>query len=74
MGAIAQAKVLLRDRFVRVNPTTHPERFSIDNSRQISELKALGITEARHREDEISHRFLDLPADPFMPCHQLASL
>lgn len=70
-GAIAQAKVLLRERFVRVNATTHPGRFSLDNASQISELKALGITEARHRENEIRQRFLDIPADPFIPIYSL---
>ena len=70
-GALAQAKVLLHDRFVRVNATTHPGRFSLDNSSQISELKALGITEARHRENDISRRFLDVSTDPFIPVYSL---
>jgi uncharacterized protein len=70
-GALAQAKVLLRERFVRVNATTHPGRFSLDDASQISELKALGITEARHRENEISRRFLDMPSEPFTPVYSL---
>jgi uncharacterized protein len=70
-GALAQARVLLRERFVRVNATTHPGRFSMDNASQISELKALGITEARHRENEISQRFLDMPSEPFTPVYSL---
>ncbi len=70
-GAIAQAKVLLRDRFVRINAITHPGRFAMDNAKQIMELKALGITEARHRENEISQGFLDIPADPFTPVYSL---
>jgi patatin-like phospholipase/acyl hydrolase len=68
-GAVAQAKLLLRDRFVRVNATTHPGRFSLDNAAQIAELKALGITEARHRENQISQRFLDVLAEPFVPAY-----
>lgn len=70
-GALAQAKVMLRDRFLRVNVTTHPGRFNLENASQISELKALGITEARHRENEISQRFFDVPAEPFTPFHSV---
>ena len=39
----------------------------MDDARQIADLKALGIAEARQSEDEISQRFLDVPAEPFVP-------
>lgn len=70
-GALAQARVLLRDRFMRVNATTHPGRFSLDDAKQISELKGLGVTEARHMENAINQRFLDVPAESFIPEYAL---
>ena len=70
-GSLAQAKVLLRNRFVRANATTHPNRFKMDDASQISELKGLGVTEARHRENEISQRFLDTQAEPFVPSYRV---
>jgi patatin-like phospholipase/acyl hydrolase len=72
-GALAQAKVLTGRKALRINTVTRPKRFQMDDSRQIADLKALGIAEARQHEDEISQRFLDVPVDPFTPFHQVAS-
>ena len=55
-GGLAPDKVLLRKRPVRVDAMTHPNRFTMDDPLQIPELKALGITEARHRENEINEQ------------------
>ena len=68
-GALAQARILLRDRFVRVNATTRPGRFALDDASGITELKGLGVAEARHMEDRISRQFFDVPAEPFEPVY-----
>ena len=68
-GAIAQARILLRDRFLRVNTTTRPGRFTLDDSSRINELKGLGISEARSMENQITERFLDVKAEPFEPIY-----
>ena len=68
-GAVAMARVLLRDRFVRINATTRPGRFTLDDASRIAELKGLGVAEARHMEDRVSRRFLDAQADPFEPIY-----
>jgi hypothetical protein len=69
-GALAQAKVITGRRALRVDVTTTSGRFSMDDARQIEELSALGVSTARHFEDEINRRFLDTPADPFVPCYR----
>lgn len=66
-GALAQAKVLTGRKALRIDAVTRPKRFLMDDSRQIADLKALGIAEARQSEYEISLRFLDVPAEPFIP-------
>ncbi len=68
-GALAQARILLRDRLIRVNATTRPGRFTLDDASRIVELKGLGVTEARHMESRISDRFLDTPAARFEPIY-----
>ena len=71
-GALAQAKVLSGRKALRINVTTQSGRFAMDNARHIAELRALGIREARHCEHEVSQRFLDTPAEPFVPYHCLS--
>ena len=70
-GSLAQAKVITGRKAMRIDVVTRPARFEMDDSRQISDLKALGITTARHHEDEINRRFLDVPAQAFTPCYSL---
>lgn len=70
-AALAQAKVLTGRKVLRINVTTKPRRFLLDDALQIDELKALGIGEARHFEDEVNRRFFDVPAEPFSACHSL---
>ncbi len=68
-GALAQARILLRDRFVRVDATTRPGRFTLDDATRITELKGLGVAEARGVEDRISEQFLDVKVEPFVPVY-----
>jgi uncharacterized protein len=69
-SALAQAKVLTGGKILRIDVPAQPGRFSMDDSRCIDQLVALGKTEARHREHEISNKFLDAPADSFTPYYQ----
>ena len=68
-ASIAQAKVMLQGRFVRVNETARPERFKMDDASLIPDLRALGATTARHQANEIERVFLHEPAEPFVPFH-----
>jgi patatin-like phospholipase/acyl hydrolase len=70
-AALAQAKVITGRKVLRIDVITRPGRFSMDDARQIEELKALGIGEARQHEDEIHRRFFDTPVEPFVPCRYL---
>ena len=70
-GSLAQAKVITGRKAMRIDEITRPGRFAMDDSRQISDLKALGIAAARQNEDEINRRFLDAAAQPFAPCYPL---
>ena len=68
-GALAQAKVLMGRRPYRVDEAAEPGRFALDDANQIGDLKALGISAARHREEDVSARFLDAPAPAFTPIY-----
>lgn len=66
-ASIAQGKLMIGDRFLRIDEITSPGRFTLDNSNEINELKGLGINKARIHENEISMRFFNDYADPFKP-------
>jgi patatin-like phospholipase/acyl hydrolase len=68
-GAVGQAKIITGKRLLRVNHLTTQGRFSMDNSKPVMSLKALGEQSAREYEAEINRRFLFAPAAPFVPCH-----
>ena len=70
-GALGQARLITGNRLLRVNSVTTPGRFSLDNSRVVMSLKAMGEQSARTSEQEISKRFLHSPAAPFVPCNPL---
>jgi hypothetical protein len=70
-GALGLAEALTKRQVRRIDVTTRPGRFSLDNSREISELKALGENSARQAAEEINQRFMSSPADIFEPCHCL---
>jgi hypothetical protein len=66
-AALGQARLMTRDRLLRIDEVAAPGRFSIDNAGEIADLKALGQQAARQHEKEISRRFLFAPAEPFHP-------
>jgi hypothetical protein len=70
-GALAQAKVITGRKAMRIDVTTKPGRFAMDDARQVNELRALGAGEAQHYENEVHQRFLDTPVEPFVPYYRL---
>jgi patatin-like phospholipase/acyl hydrolase len=70
-AVLKQATILLNRKPYRISPNVRPERFSLDDTRRISDLRALGIDCARHHEQYLSPRFLELPAEPLVPFHHL---
>jgi len=64
---INQSSLLLGAEPCRINPVIVPSRFELDDTRQMSDLKALGINCARAEEKRIRLRFLDRLAAPFEP-------
>ena len=65
-----QTTLLLGIAPYRVSQTVIPSRFGMDDSRQMSELRALGLDCARREETYISARFLNGVAAPFTPNHR----
>ena len=70
-AVLKQATILIERKPYRISPSVRPSRFSLDDSRQISDLQALGIDSARHHEQYLSPRFLAQLAKPLDPAHHL---
>lgn len=70
-GAIAQAQIITGKRILRINATTRPGRFSLDDSTQIDALRGLGAQAAKDQCDEVASRFLDSAVAKFHPSHRL---
>jgi patatin-like phospholipase/acyl hydrolase len=66
-AALGQARLMTKKRMLRIDVTTTPGRFAMDNAAEIRDLRALGEQAARQHEDEVSKRFLFAPAEPFRP-------
>jgi patatin-like phospholipase/acyl hydrolase len=66
-AAQGQARLMTRNRMLRVDAVTSPGRFSLDNAAVVAELKDLGEQAARQNEKEISRRFFSTSAAPFTP-------
>jgi len=66
-AAMKQAALLLDRVPLRVSPVVAPRRFSLDDTRRVEELCALGVAEARAQERAVRERFLSHPASAFLP-------
>jgi patatin-like phospholipase/acyl hydrolase len=66
-AAMKQAALLLDRAPLRVSPVVAPKRFSIDDTRRIQELCALGVAEARINQSAVRERFLLQRAPRFLP-------
>lgn len=71
-GSLALAQAMLKGRLLRVDVVSRPGRFSLDNSREVSELRALGENSARQLADEVDQKFFGRLADKFEPCNELS--
>lgn len=72
-AALGQARLMTDNRMLRIDTATRPGRFSLDNSSEINDLKALGQQAARLHERVISERFLSSKAEDFLPCYPAAA-
>lgn len=70
-GTLGLAKALTKDRVVRIDVMTRPGRFSLDNSGEVTELRALGENSARQEVERIQDLFFRHPCAAFHPCHRL---
>jgi hypothetical protein len=70
-AAIAQAQIVTGRRLMRIDAVAREGRFRLDDARQIAELSGLGAYHAKQMFDQVVERFLDTPADPFIPDHKI---
>ena len=73
-GAVAQAELLTRrkerwDGLLRINAMVLPKRFSLDSSKEVDALVALGQKSAEHNAELVDGRFLTKPAPKFVPIY-----
>jgi len=57
-AALAQARLMVGDSLLRIDENVAPGRFKLDDTRQLRELRSMGITAARHFVHEVERRFL----------------
>ena len=67
MAALAQVLTKQGVELFRIDSTVEHDRFSLDDTREISELRGLGEEKARHYESRVTQRFLDEPAPAYEP-------
>ena len=72
-AAVAQAQVVTGRRLLRIDAIARKGRFRLDDARQIAELSGLGAYHAKQMFEAVADRFLDTPADPFVPIHKIVS-
>lgn len=72
-AALSQARLIIDDRLLRLDSVTRPGRFTLDDSRRISDLVGLGKFTAKDRFGEVAERFLGAAAAPFRPIHKLSA-
>ena len=68
-GTLGLANALTNKRILRIDDLTRPGRFSMDDSREVFELKSLGENSARRFADDIQNQFLSSPVETFVPFH-----
>jgi hypothetical protein len=74
-SAVGMAQHLVTDRnnVVRISPSVGT-RYELDDFRGISNIRGLGVTEARKALPSLRPMFIDCGvAEPFEPCHGLES-
>lgn len=66
-GTLGLADKITNKRLLRIDAIARPGRFTLDNSNEISELKALGENSARQFAGAAAQRFFHDPIQPFTP-------
>jgi hypothetical protein len=64
---LGQVRVVTGTEPYRISEVVAPGRFRLDDAKAIEDLTALGITQARKNEREVSRIFLGTRCDPFEP-------
>lgn len=65
-GVLSQAKLLLNDRFIRIDEITH-KCFELDDATSVDDLVQLGKETGRHEEKVITPKFFDEEKEEFVP-------
>ncbi|MFZ5816675.1 MAG: CBASS cGAMP-activated phospholipase [Bacillota bacterium] len=65
------AGLLLKERYLRINPTVPEGRYSLDNTGTAGDLEAYGEWQARRSLDQVQRLFLSAPVQPFQPLYPL---
>ena len=73
-AAMSQAQLIIGDRVLRLDAITRLGRFSLDDSRPISELVGLGTFTAKDKFQIVADRFLKSATAPFLPRHTLVGV
>lgn len=70
-SALAQARLLLRERLFRIDQMVQPGLFALDDARGLADLIALGQRDGRHHAERVMVEFLSEPVRRFQPNHVL---
>jgi Patatin-like phospholipase len=78
-SAMGAAKIVTRDvhsrkAIWRIDQTAPQGRYTLDSNKWIAELKSRAMAEAREQLPELRRSFFDVPAEPFVPFHALATV
>ncbi len=66
-GMLGLAGAMTKQRIFRVDATARSGRFSLDDAKEVRDLKGLGENSARQVVEQLAARFLHSPADRFVP-------
>jgi patatin-like phospholipase/acyl hydrolase len=58
------------DRILRIDPIVRTNRFCLDGTKQIVDLRGLGYSHARNALPDIRERFFSEPCEPFVSLHK----
>lgn len=72
-GMLGLASAMTKQRLVRVDEVARGNRFALDGSREVMDLKGLGENSARQAAEQVASQFLRTPVEPFVPCYDSSS-
>jgi patatin-like phospholipase/acyl hydrolase len=68
-GMLGLAGAMTKQRVFRVDAITRSGRFSLDDAKEVMDLKGLGENSARQIAEQVAAKFLHTPADCFVPIY-----